>query len=317
MFDALKAYGSMFLLRKSEETIATYYLENKIFSFVHFYIGQEAVAVGVVENLSKQDRAFGNHRSHGHYLAKGGNLGRMYAEMLGKSTGCCHGKGGSMHMLDRSVNFMGTTPILGSIVPISAGSALQQKMSESKNITTVFIGDGASEEGIVYESLNFGSLFKLPLLVVVENNLYSVNTPREDRKSIDYNYSEICKGIDVNYVQADGNDFFDVYRKATEAIQLIQLTNKPTVLECIVYRHMAHSAPIRDDKSGYRRLDTEVVRTKEDSLTKLRKYLLLNRPEEDIKKLEDSIELLVKDSLQFALDSPFPETSELVKDVFY
>jgi pyruvate dehydrogenase E1 component alpha subunit len=126
----LYLYSKMYLLRKAETVISEYYFANKIFSFVHFYIGQEAVAVGISAHLTLEDRVYGNHRSHGHYLAKGGDLSAMYSEMLGKSTGCCKGKGGSMHMLDRQVGFMGSTPILASAVPIAAGSALQQKMKK-------------------------------------------------------------------------------------------------------------------------------------------------------------------------------------------
>ncbi len=174
--DLLEVYSDMFFLRTAEEKIAEYYFNNKIFSFVHFYIGQEAVAVGVSRHLSLEDRVFGNHRSHGHFLAKGGSLDRMYAEMLGRRTGCARGKGGSMHMLDKTVGFMGSTPILGSAVPIATGSAFQQKMMKEPGITVVYLGDGAAEEGIFYESLNFAALHNLPLVIVLEDNLYSIHS---------------------------------------------------------------------------------------------------------------------------------------------
>src|SRR3989344_2720 len=166
--DFLGAYKRMLSIRIAEEEIAKFYLENKVMSFVHFYVGQEAVAVGVCDALSKEDRAMGNHRSHGHYLAKGGDLKRMICELFGKAEGCCHGKGGSMHMIDKSVNFIGSTPILGSVVPLANGSAFEQKYSKKKSVTAVFFGDGAFEEGIVYETLNLAALFKLPLLLVLE-----------------------------------------------------------------------------------------------------------------------------------------------------
>ncbi|MEX1087180.1 MAG: thiamine pyrophosphate-dependent enzyme, partial [Candidatus Paceibacterota bacterium] len=172
----LDAYKKMFLIRIAEEQLADYYLKNKIMSLVHFYVGQEAIAVGVCDALHKNDRVMGNHRSHGHYLAKGGDLKKMVCELFGKECGSSHGKGGSMHMIDTSVNFIGSTPILSSAVPLSCGSALEQKYHKSDMITVVFLGDGAFEEGGVYESLNLSTLFKLPLLIVLENNLRSIDT---------------------------------------------------------------------------------------------------------------------------------------------
>jgi len=312
----LELFESMYLLRRAETVIAEHYFNNKIFSFVHFYIGQEAVAVGVSSHLSHADRAFGNHRSHGHYLAKGGNLPAMFAEMLGKSTGCCKGKGGSMHMLDRSVGFMGSTPILASVAPIATGSAMEQKMSNSKNITVVYVGDGAAEEGVFYESLNFAAVFKLPILFVIENNLYSVNSPRSSRKSENHSYRKICNGFGVDYFEADGNNIESVLSESGKAISLIKQNSNPAVIECIVFRHMAHSAPIKDDKAGYRVIDTEEVRIDKDALFALRKTLIEDDLEEDVLAKEIFVDSLVKDSLDFALNSPEPTTDELLKGVF-
>jgi TPP-dependent pyruvate/acetoin dehydrogenase alpha subunit len=311
------SYEAMFLLRTAEERIAKHYFDNKIFSFVHFYVGQEAVAVGVSSNLQPQDRVFGNHRSHGHYLAKGGNLFAMYSEMLGKSTGCCRGFGGSMHMLDRSVNFMGTTPILGSVAPIAAGSALQQKMSGESGITTFFIGDGASEEGVFLETLNFAALQNLPLLIVVENNLYSVNSPREARKSPEFDLKTIVEGFGLEYLFADGNDLNDVAEKSANAVASLRLKGKPCVLECRVFRHMAHSAPISDDRIGYRVIDTEEVRIESDSLKNLRNELASIISEEEIRNKERAIVEFVELQLRRAIEAPEPDVSQLRKGVFY
>jgi len=157
--DLLQAYKKMFLIRTVEEEIAALYLKEKIMSFVHFYVGQEAVAVGVCDALGANDKVLGNHRSHGHYLAKGGDLKRMVCELLGKEAGLAHGKGGSMHMMDKSVNFTGTTPILGSVVPLACGTAFAQKYQKTGGIAVAFFGDGAFEEGVVYETLNLAALF--------------------------------------------------------------------------------------------------------------------------------------------------------------
>jgi pyruvate dehydrogenase E1 component alpha subunit len=316
----LDAYKKLFLLRKMEEELVKYYFDNKIMSFVHFYIGQEAVAVGVCENLSLEDRVFGNHRSHGHYLAKGGCPKAMAAELLGKITGCCRGKGGSMHMIDKSVNFTGSTPILGSVAPISCGSAFEQKMSNSKNITVGFIGDGASEEGVVYETINFASLFKLPHLLVIENNHYSVMSPMKDRRSENHNMEKIVEGFGAKYIKANGNDFFDVFEKTSAAINIIKTLNTPVVLECMVYRHMAHSAPICDDKAGYRNSDDNPEnRLKEDSVKRLRDWILVNYDFDNlhIEEIEKDISNIVTDSIKFAINSPLPDHSELEKDVYH
>jgi pyruvate dehydrogenase E1 component alpha subunit len=316
MIDMLEIYRKMYFLRTSEEVIAQYYLDNQIYSFVHFYVGQEAVAVGVTTHLSLKDRVFGNHRSHGHYLAKGGDLGAMFAEMLGKTTGCCKGKGGSMHMLDRSVGFMGSTPILASVAPIAVGSALQQKMTKEENLTVVFVGDGAAEEGVFYESVNLAAVMELPILFVIENNLYSVNTPKSIRKSELHDYAKISTGFGVPYFKANGNDIFEVLDRAKEAVQLIKSTKSPVILECQVYRHMAHSAPIFDDTSGYRVEDTFEIRKKFDSLLLLRNLLEFQSGILNIEKIEAEINKQVDLALDFAINSPSPEPAELFTGVF-
>lgn len=313
----LEAYKKMFLIRRMEEELIKYYFNNKIMSFVHFYVGQEAVAVGICENLNLEDNVFGNHRSHGHYLAKGGDPNAMTAELLGKATGCCRGKGGSMHMIDKKVNFIGSTPILGSVAPISAGSALTQKITNSNNITVSFFGDGASEEGVVYETINFASLFKLPLLLVIENNLYSVMSKLRDRRSEFYDVKSVVEGIGGVYFEADGNDFFDVYNKSKQAVNIIKNEKRPCVLECKVFRHMAHSAPICDDKIGYREIDTPDHRNEKDSVKNLRKFLLDYYSDEELIKIEDKINNTVNDSIEFAVNSPLPEKKELFTDVYY
>lgn len=248
----LQAYKKMFLIRIAEQEIAAMYLRDKIMSFVHFYVGQEAVAVGVCDALIKADKVLGNHRSHGHYLARGGDLKKMVCELLGKENGSSRGKGGSMHMIDKSVNFIGSTPILGSIVPLACGTAFEQKYHHKNDIAVAFFGDGAFEEGVVYETLNLAALFKLPLLLVVENNLFSVNSKLRDRRSDAYDIEKIVTGFGVHYMRADGNEYGDVFEKSKEIVAQVRM-GRPAVLECITYRHMAHSAPIFDE--GYREED--------------------------------------------------------------
>ena len=312
----LEVYSDMFFLRTAEEKIAEYYFNNKIFSFVHFYIGQEAVAVGVSKHLNLEDKVFGNHRSHGHYLAKGGSLENMFAEMLGKAAGCARGKGGSMHMLDKSVGFMGSTPILGSAVPIATGSAFQQKMMKEPGITVVYLGDGAAEEGIFYESLNFAALHNLPLVIVLEDNLYSVNSDNSVRKSPDFNYGKIAAGFGIQYLRGDGNDVHDVLNASKIAVDSARNNSKPTLLHLVTFRHMAHSAPIRDDKSGYRVIDTEETRIAKDSLLKLRNEILADYEEFKLNDLEDQIVSKVSEALTFAVNSEEPKELEMMLGVF-
>ena len=314
--EMLQVYSDMFFLRTAEEKIAEYYFNNKIFSFVHFYIGQEAVAVGVSKHLNLEDRVFGNHRSHGHYLAKGGSLENMFAEMLGKAAGCARGKGGSMHMLDKSVGFMGSTPILGSAVPIATGSAFQQKMMKEPGITVVYLGDGAAEEGIFYESLNFAALHNLPLVIVLEDNLYSVNSDNSVRKSPDFNYEKIAEGFGIQYLRGDGNDVHDVLSASKIAVDSARNNSKPTLLHLVTFRHMAHSAPIRDDKSGYRVIDTEETRIAKDSLLKLRNEILADYEESKLNDLEDQIVSKVNEALTFAVNSEEPKEIEMMLGVF-
>jgi pyruvate dehydrogenase E1 component alpha subunit len=310
-------YASMFLLRRAEEVIADHYLQNKIFSFVHFYIGQEAIAVGISSNLHIKDRVFSNHRSHGHYLAKGGNLPAMYAEMLGKVTGCCRGKGGSMHLLDRKVGFMGSTPILASSVPIAVGSSFQQKISANDNLTVVFSGDGAAEEGVFYESLNLAAVLKVPTLFVIENNLYSVNSSKNVRKSDLYDLKKISEGFGLKYFSADGNDVFEVIDNSKISIDYVRSTKSPAILECTTFRHFAHSSPLNDDHLGYRQIDPIEVRKNEDSVKKIRSILVDLSSEAEVYKIESDIDKEILKALEFAITSPEPSTHELLEDVFF
>ena len=172
-----KLYREMVRIRIVEESIAEHYPEQEMRCPVHFSIGQEAVAVGVCVHLDPSDHVFSNHRSHGHYLAKGGDLKAMVAEIYGKEAGCSRGFGGSMHLLDLKHGFLGAAPIVGSTIPIAVGSALTATVKEEDRVTVVFLGDGATEEGVFSESLNFAALKQLPVVFVCENNLYSVYSP--------------------------------------------------------------------------------------------------------------------------------------------
>ncbi len=303
----------MMLIRTAEEEIAQYYLKNKVMSFVHFYVGQEAVAVGVCDNLKKDDHVLGNHRSHGHYLAKGGSLKEMVSELLGKEDGCAKGMGGSMHMIDKSVGFVGSTPILGSVAPLTAGSAFEQKFSKKKTISVGFLGDGASEEGVVLETLNLVALFNLPFLLVIENNLHSVNSRLHERRSKGHSVEKIVTGMGVKYLKADGNDYEDVYKQAKILIDAIREGKGPAVLECVTYRHMAHSAPIFDE--GYREEDPLEKRQENDCLKKLRKSLT-DVSDKELQKIEKNVRTNVAKSIEHAVGAKYPSKKNLYTNLY-
>jgi pyruvate dehydrogenase E1 component alpha subunit len=239
----------------------------------------------------------------------------MVAEMLGRRSGCCAGKGGSMHMIDRSVNFLGTTPILGSIVPIATGTALAAKLQKLDAVTVVFFGDGASEEGVVYESLNFAAKFELPVLYVLENNLYAVRTKLLDRRSPAHDTERISTGLGLRYVRADGNDYVDVLTKTGAALVGVR-DDVPTVLECMTFRHMAHSAPLLDDAAGYRDVDTADERLRQDPIRKLR-AMLVGGPdsEQEIQALEHAIATRCREVIERASKEPYPDPASLMRDV--
>jgi pyruvate dehydrogenase E1 component alpha subunit len=240
----------------------------------------------------------------------------MYAEMMGKVSGCAKGKGGSMHMLDKTVGFMGSTPILGSAVPIATGSAFQQKLMQESGITIVYLGDGAAEEGIFYESLNFAALHNLPIVIVLEDNLYSVNSDNSVRKSPNFNYGKIAEGFGIQFLRGDGNDIHDVLKVSEIAIESARTNSKPTLLHLVTFRHMAHSAPIRDDKSGYRVIDTEEKRVASDSLLNLRIEIVEKFEESVLTELEGNLRKKVEQALNFAIQSDPPNEYEMVHGVY-
>ncbi len=318
MKELLSAYKKMLLIRATEEELVKIYLTEKIFSMVHFYIGQEAVGVGVCHELGSSDKVLSTHRSHGHYLSKGGDLNRMIAELFGRSTGAARGKGGSMHLIDKSVNFVGSTPLLGSSVPLAAGTAFEQKYRGSKGVTVGFMGDGASEEGVVYETYNIATLYNLPLLFVIENNSWSVNSHISDRRGKKYDIGTIVKGFGLPYLQADGNDYGDVSTKTAELLKGIRAGGGPAVLECLTYRHMAHSTPLMDDKNGYRKEDTLDRRLDRDPMKLIKSKMRDGgMSDKQLQTLENATRRKVLDAIKFAKASPYLQKREMFTDVFY
>lgn len=301
---SLTLYTEMLRIRRIEETIADRYKEQKMRCPVHLSIGQEAVAVGVCKAVLQSDYLVSNHRAHAHYLAKGGNLPRMIAEIYGKKTGCCLGRGGSMHLIDLSVGMYGSTPIVGGSIPVGVGIAFASQMKGEDRVTLIFHGEGATEEGVFAESLNFSSLKKLPVLFICENNLYSVYSPLEVRQSKERDRLAIARAHGIFAQKGDGNDVEEVYRMTREAVEHIRSGQGPAFLEFDTYRYREHCGPNFDNDIGYRTL--EEASFWETQCPIQRQAVRLSLKEEETLSLSQMIQNEIAEAFDFAEKSPFP-----------
>ncbi|MEZ5315189.1 MAG: thiamine pyrophosphate-dependent dehydrogenase E1 component subunit alpha [Chlamydiales bacterium] len=233
-------------IRMIEEAIAHRYCEKEMRCPVHLSIGQEAIAVGVCSYLSFKDYAVSGHRAHAHYLAKGGSLKRMLAEIYGKEAGACRGRGGSMHLVDLAVGFLGSTPIVGGTIPIGVGISLGAKMQNEDRITVIFFGEGSTEEGVFCESLNFTALKQLSVLFICENNLYSVYSPLEVRQSPQRSIIHLAQAHNIFALKGNGNSLQEVMSLTAKGIDHIRSGGGPALLEFSTYRFCEHCGPNRD-----------------------------------------------------------------------
>ena len=252
MTDSLTRLARMLLIRRVEEAIARHYPEQKMRCPVHLSIGQEAAAVGICAALTSADDAVSTHRSHAHYLAKGGDLDALIAELHGKATGCCGGRGGSMHLSDRSAGFLASTAIVGNSIPVGVGMALAKQVAGTGDIACVFLGDGAAEEGAFYESANFAAVRKLPVLFACENNLYSVYSPLSKQQPAGRSLTQLARAIGLVAQTVDGNDVQAVYAQASEAVSALRAGGGPRFIEMTTYRWLEHCGPFDDDHLNYR-----------------------------------------------------------------
>ncbi len=310
-------YEKMLLIRMVEEKIVAIYPEQQIRCPVHLCIGEEAIAAAVCENLTRDDYLFSNHRSHGHYLAKGGDLKAMMAEMYGKATGCSAGMGGSMHLVDLSAGILGATPIVGGTIPVAVGAALASSMMGRDNVTVVFFGDGAVEEGVFYESVNFAVLKSLPVLFICENNFYSVYTPLSLRQPPREIY-DLVRGHGIESLQVDGNDALEIYRATGDAVKRARNGKGPTFLECKTYRWREHCGPNFDNTLGYR-TEAEFEEWKvRRPVDRMRDYMLEKRliTPEAIERMTAKIAREIEEAVKFAKESPFPKP-EIMSNLVY
>lgn len=301
---------TMMRIRKAEERISELYSEQEMRCPTHLCIGQEAVSAGLTAHLKASDLVFSGHRSHGHYIAKGGDMKAMFAELYGRATGCAGGKGGSQHLIDLACGFMGAAPILSSTISVGVGAAWAAKLDGSDQVSVVYFGDGATEEGAFHESANFAAVHKLAVVFVCENNLYSVHSPMDVRQP-ERPVSMLGPAHGMPGERCDGNDALAVYSLAKEAVERARRGEGPTLIEAMTYRWHEHCGPGDDIALGYRsgeELDEWKAR---DPIT----LLAREQPAEMFEGLLADATAEVDEAVAFAKASPYPDASELDRHI--
>jgi pyruvate dehydrogenase E1 component alpha subunit len=310
--DLERLYYKLRLIRRAEEEVARIYPSDKIKSPVHLSIGQEAVAVGICEALRPDDVVSGTYRSHASYIAKGGGLAAMFAELYGKDTGCAHGKGGSMHLVDMSHYILGTSAVVGTTVPIALGYALALQREGRGRVVAAFFGDGATEEGVFYESLNFAALHRLPVLFVCENNFFAIHTHISKRWAT-CNLCERVRTYGIPTRLVADSDVLAIRRLAAEFIAPMRTGDAgPAFLECQTYRWREHVGPGEDYDSGYRSREELLPWQENDQMMVLGARL----PAGERDAIDAQVEQEIASAIAFAENSPFPETKELYTHVY-
>lgn len=314
----IKLYSEMLRIRKIEEKISSIYHEQEIRCPVHLSIGQEAVAVGICENLKNNDKIVTAHRSHAHFLAKGGSLNKMIAELYGKETGCAKGLGGSMHLIDLNAGVYAAVPIVGSTIPIGTGIAWANKLKRNKDVVVAFFGDGATEEGVFFESLDFAALHKLPILFVCENNEYSVYSHISKRQSNKREVTKIAKSMGINSLKLDGNSVEKVFLNSKKIINKIRKSSVPFLIELKTYRNLEHCGPNNDDELGYRKKNYLNFWKMKCPIKNYKNYLKNNKHLSDYNdlSLKKKIEKEITRSFEFAKKSKFPKKELLNKFIY-
>jgi TPP-dependent pyruvate/acetoin dehydrogenase alpha subunit len=306
-------------IRRVEEEIARRYGEGKMRCPTHLSIGQEAVAAAAGLSLRRSDLVVSGHRAHAHYLAKGGNLSAMLAEIYGKIDGCSAGKGGSMHLVDESVGFMGSTAIVAGTIPVGVGLAYGMKCKRSDQVSCIFHGDAAVEAGVFFESVNFAAIKKLPVLFICENNLYSVYSPLSVRQPGGRSIATMTKGLGIRSGVGDGNDPAEVYEKTLEALFRIRAGEGPELLEFSTYRWLEHCGPNYDNDLGYRTGAEYLEWKAKDPIANFESALLGSGvlSKEEVERMELNIDNDVNSAFAFAELSPFPASASAYTDLYH
>lgn len=304
----------MMLLRQCEATTQEMFLLGKVPGFCHVYIGEEATAVGVCENLRKEDYIVSTHRGHGHCLAKGADPKYVLAELYGKKTGYCQGRGGSMHIFSKELGILGTNGIVGGGLPLSLGGAMHVKLRKTDQVSVCFFGDGASNEGTFHESLNIAAIQRLGVIFVCENNLYATAT-RVNEATLTKSFADRAASYEMPGISVDGNDVLAVYTVAAEAVERARKGQGPTLIECCTYRHYGHYV---GENASYRPKE-EVTMWLERDPIKLFSRILVRESimtGDEIAAMEADVKMQVAEAEKFAAESPFPDAGEVLEHVF-
>ena len=309
-------YQVMLTIRRFEERVVIDYQSGAIPGIVHSYIGQEAVATGVCTNLRLDDRIISNHRGHGHCIAKGADLNRMMAEIYGRKTGYCKGKGGSMHIADFSIGMLGANGIVAGGLPIAAGAALAAQLEGGDKVVVLFFGDGATNEGEFHEVLNLASIWKLPLIFACENNFYGVNTPVQYATGLEHVSERATGGYGIPGVIVDGNDVVAVYEATGKALAGVRAGGGPVFLEFMTYRWRGHfEAPGMPDLRPVEELEAWKGKC---PVAGFERILLENGivSRQTLEEINAQVMQQIENAISYALESPFPAPEDALEDVF-
>jgi pyruvate dehydrogenase E1 component alpha subunit len=313
-------YRSMLRIRLFEESLVKPILKREIQTPCHLYSGQEAVAVGLCAALSNDDYLFGNHRSHGHYLAKGGDLKALAAEIYCRDTGCSRGRGGSMHLIDPEVGMMGSAPIVAGTISLAVGAALASSIRKDGLVAVCFFGDGATGEGVLYESLNFSALRKLPIIFACENNFYATHMPIQECR-VNQAIRRIAEPFCIDNYEVDGNDVLKVYTAGLQAVETCRKGKGPVFMELLTYRYRGHVGPddnIQGIHTDIRPREEVALWMQRDPIKKfercLTEYGLISENEQQ--GIRDEIANEVRDAIDFATHGAGPLGEDLTKYVF-
>jgi len=310
----VEMYRKMLEIRFFEEKVFELYAQNLVPGTVHLYAGEEAVAVGVCSNMRRDDYVTSTHRGHGHCIAKGADLKRVMAEILGKKTGYCKGKGGSMHIADFSIGMLGATAIVGAGIPIAVGAGLSIKLRKTDQVVACFFGEGASNQGTFHEGINMASVWKLPVIFLCENNLYAMGT-RQSRVMAIENVADRAVAYGIPGVVVDGNDVLAVHEVTQEAVERARKGEGPTLIECKTYRHKGHS---RVDPARYRPKEEVEEWLAKDPIKRLKEKLLQTDTltEAEVRQIEKEVSAEIEEAVKFAMESPYPAPEEALQDVY-
>jgi pyruvate dehydrogenase E1 component alpha subunit len=310
----------MVRIRFCEESLVDPIIKGQIRCPCHLYSGQEAIAAGICTSLNKDDYVFGTHRSHGHFLAKGGDMAEMVAEIFGRETGCSRGRGGSMHLIAPEHGILGAAPIVAGTISLAMGAALASSIRQDNRVTVSFFGDGATGEGVLYECLNFAALRKLPMIFVCENNFYATHMPiRECR--VENSIYKIGEPFFIPGSVVDGNDVLQVFETARAAVDQCRQGMGPVFIECLTYRFRGHVGPddnIQGDHTDIRPREEIESWLQKDPIKRFEDYLLSNglMAKKRLDRINREAEQEVAQAHLFARESSLPERKDLTKYVF-